>query len=413
MSVYLVKILELLSLNIEFDQSVLRVRLSTEHDVELLWEIDQFTAEHLKALTVLGGQYKYRLSFHSSWDSNKNHYISFLTKTYKDQSEKIYFPCSEAYVNGLKAIKCNEHITQISIVTPLSETPSPTDLLETEVVAPKKFNRKFAWISVALMCVLTVISVDNSFLHKVEIKGITNVKSESMSKENILNGEETKTITASSVEKTKPSNENESTTSVNESAFPIEELNEVINFNIQEGNVALTFDDGPSKFTKEITDILKTYSVGGTFFFIGNNVEKHPDSVQYVQANGYSIGSHSMSHPNFAKLPSVKQEYEILHTNRLIEEIIQEKVTLFRPPYGIKNETTIDLMNLTNSKMVLWNSDTEDWKSNNANEIFKNVVNTKASGSIILLHESQAVIDALPRIIEYLQGQDLNIVSLN
>lgn len=120
-----------------------------------------------------------------------------------------------------------------------------------------------------------------------------------------------------------------------------------------------------------------------------------------------------MSHPNFAKLPSVKQEYEILHTNRLIEELIQEKITLFRPPYGIKNETTIDLMNLTNSKMVLWNSDTEDWKSNNANEIFKKVVNTKASGSIILLHESQAVIDALPRIIEYLQGQDLNIVSLN
>ncbi|WP_342600593.1 polysaccharide deacetylase family protein [Psychrobacillus sp. FSL H8-0483] len=411
MSVYLVKILELLSLDIEINQSVLRVRLSTEHDVELLWEIDQYTAEHLKELTVLGEQYKYRLSFHSSWDSNKNHYISFLTKTYKDQSEKIYFPCSEAYVNGLKAIKYNEHITQISIVTPLSETPSSIDLLETEVVAPKKFNRKFAWISLALMCVLTIISIDNSFLHKVEIKGITNVKSESIRKENIINVEETETIKSSSVEKTKPSNK--STTSVNESAIPIEELNEVINFNIQEGNVALTFDDGPSKFTKEITDILKTYEVGGTFFFIGNNVEKHPDSVQYVQANGYSIGNHSMSHPNFAKLPSVKQEYEILHTNRLIEELIQEKITLFRPPYGIKNETTIDLMNLTNSKMVLWNSDTEDWKSNNANEIFKKVVNTKASGSIILLHESQAVIDALPRIIEYLQGQDLNIVSLN
>lgn len=411
MSVYIVRLLELLSFDIEYNQSVLRVKLSAEHDVELLWEIDQYTAEHLKALTVLGGQYKYRLSFHSSWDSNKNHYISFLTKTYKDQSEKIYFPCSEAYVNGLKAIKCNEHITQISIVTPLSETPSPIDLLETEVAAPKKFNRKFAWISIALMCVLTIISVDNSFLHKVEIKEITNVKSESISKEIILNVEETETIVASSVEKTNSSNE--STTPVNEFAFPIEELNEVINFNIQEGNVALTFDDGPSKFTKEITDILKTYRVGGTFFFIGNNVEKHPDSVQYVQANGYSIGSHSMSHPNFAKLPSVKQEYEILHTNRLIEEIIQEKITLFRPPYGIKNKTTIDLMNLTNSKMVLWNSDTEDWKSKNANDIFKNVVNTKASGSIILLHESQAVIDALPRIIEYLQGQDLNIVSLN
>ncbi|KQL37539.1 hypothetical protein AN959_00140 [Psychrobacillus sp. FJAT-21963] len=198
-----------------------------------------------------------------------------------------------------------------------------------------------------------------------------------------------------------------------ESVLPLVELSENVNFSIQEGNVALTFDDGPSKFTKEITDILKEHDVGGTFFFIGKNVEKYHDSIQYVKSNGYSIGSHSMHHHNFTNLSVEQQEYELLHTNKLIENITQEKITLFRPPYGSKNEITIELMDKTNTKMVLWNADTEDWKSQNANEIVNYVVNSKTSGSIILLHESQAVIEALPRIIEHLKNQGLHIVSLN
>jgi peptidoglycan/xylan/chitin deacetylase (PgdA/CDA1 family) len=62
--------------------------------------------------------------------------------------------------------------------------------------------------------------------------------------------------------------------------------------------------------------------------------------------------------------------------------------------------------------MVLWNADPKDWKSDNANEILDYVINSKASGSIILLHESPPVIEALPKIIEYLKQEDLEIVNL-
>ena len=60
----------------------------------------------------------------------------------------------------------------------------------------------------------------------------------------------------------------------------------------------------------------------------------------------------------------------------------------------------------------MWNIDTEDWKSRNSKKIIQSVKKEDASGSIILFHESQATLDALPDIIKYLQKQDLEIVSL-
>ncbi|MNP58117.1 Peptidoglycan-N-acetylglucosamine deacetylase [compost metagenome] len=62
--------------------------------------------------------------------------------------------------------------------------------------------------------------------------------------------------------------------------------------------------------------------------------------------------------------------------------------------------------------MVLWNTDPEDWKSQNADAIYTSIMKSKVNGSIILLHESQATIDALPKIIQYLKDKELEIVNL-
>ena len=51
-------------------------------------------------------------------------------------------------------------------------------------------------------------------------------------------------------------------------AEPVEEK-ELIN-----GNIYLTFDDGPSRYTSAFLDILKKHQVHATFFVVGTNVEK-------------------------------------------------------------------------------------------------------------------------------------------
>ena len=166
------------------------------------------------------------------------------------------------------------------------------------------------------------------------------------------------------------------------------------------------------KYSKDLVNVLKRHKVGGTFFYIGTNVKQYPEYVEYAKKNGFSIGSHSMSHAKFTKLLIKKQEKEILQSNQLIEKITGESVVLFRPPYGARNNSTVSLAGKNDLDIVLWNIDTVDWKSRNSKKIIQAVKKENASGSIILLHESKATLDALPDIINYLKKQDLEIVNL-
>lgn len=398
MSDYRSKLLELLSVVQESNQSFLKVRLIAEEEVELLWEIDHETAENLNAVTIFDEAYRYRLSFHNSWDPIKKQYKSFLTKTYRDQSEKINFICSEDYIRGLNSIKTNEQDRKLKNLTHLPPNSNLLEPSETEKVKPYKRLTTFGWLIAAVMSFLFVIFFVYSYLHNPVVTDHTLVKAENES--NVV-----PRMNDSVNVKLSSSNDVIDT-------LPFVELKDTVTYNIAKGKVALTFDDGPTKYTQEITDVLKQHEVGGTFFFIGNNVKRYPDSVQYVHSKGYSIGSHSMSHTNFTNLSNEKKEYEISQTNHLIEELIQEEVVLFRPPFGSMNDATLEVTNKTNTKMVIWNADTEDWKNDNANDILDYIVNTKSSGSIILLHESPAVIEALPKIIDYLKQEDLEIVNL-
>ena len=119
-----------------------------------------------------------------------------------------------------------------------------------------------------------------------------------------------------------------------------------------------------------------------------------------------------MNHPKFTSLSYQKQEKELTQANTIIEKITKEPVTLFRPPYGAKNSNTSKLTKKYNQKMVIWSIDTRDWESRNAKKILTVVKSSKTSGSIILLHESAAVVEALPDIIKHLQKEDLKIVNL-
>lgn len=410
MSVYQRKLLELISIDSTAHQSFLRIKLISDQEIEFHWEIDYETAESLKAVAELGEHDKYRLSFHSAWDSTKNKYTSFLTKTYLDQSHKIYFSCSEAYVNGLQNLKYNDEVLQLQNFTILSNNAEPVHSIEKMVTTSKRLNLNFSWKTGALLSIVFIIFLSTSILKLDGTIGNAEVKDNKIDKE--------ATLDLTKKENLIPSSEkvDESTPSIeiieDVQLYPYVKLEEIVNYKIAEGKVALTFDDGPSKYSKEITDILMSHEVGGTFFFIGRNVKRFPDSVKYVHSHGFAIGGHSMTHPDFTKMSYSMQENELIHTNQLIEEITQEKVVLFRPPFGSNNEVTRDLMKDTNNKMVLWNADTEDWKSQDADDIFTYIQESKSSGSIILLHESQVVVDVLPKIIEYLKEQELEIVTL-
>src|ERR1700710_2132020 len=69
------------------------------------------------------------------------------------------------------------------------------------------------------------------------------------------------------------------------------------------GEVVLTFDDGPSpKDTREVLGALAKQCTKATFFVVGEMVAVHPEIIKEIADQGHTIGTHSWSHPNLARL---------------------------------------------------------------------------------------------------------------
>ena len=66
--------------------------------------------------------------------------------------------------------------------------------------------------------------------------------------------------------------------------------------------VALTFDDGPSEYTSILVDELKKRNIPTTFFVLGSEIEKYPDTLKFEYDVGNEIGIHSYKHTLFTKL---------------------------------------------------------------------------------------------------------------
>ena len=248
------------------------------------------------------------------------------------------------------------------------------------------------------------------FLKEGVLKNSKEVEESDDDIENQDNNEENKVEDENIIEE-EPGNMDEEVPST--PIFSSYKLENLISHSVPEGKVALTFDDGPSKYTIDIINVLKEYNVGSTFFFIGKHIYEFPEYVKEVHSNGFAIGSHSMSHINLKKLSIKKQEYEIMESIKMIEDIIEDKIHLFRAPFGNFNSDSEKLLKENNYKMVLWNNDPKDWKTKDGKKIYKAITKHDLSGQIILLHESKETLDILPNLIEYIQEQGLDIVNLD
>ncbi|WP_169810068.1 polysaccharide deacetylase family protein [Paenibacillus antarcticus] len=336
------------------------------------------------------------------------------------------FACSESYSAQISTLREIQNLDALSLMPFITPQPVVEEAqmvnVELSGITSLKSNRKLMTRGSRLL-ISTVIIAMLSFLYIPEYSYISekvfaNVFTVSpnipapvtyASEENPENYESN--LTAPLEEKILP--EVILTSEVAEPKIPTKvTLVKAVSFNVPSGSVALTFDDGPSIYTKEIVNILNTYNVGGTFFFVGTQVRKFPEAVKYVDANGFSIGNHSMTHANLPQLSATDQQYELHQTNQFIQQIINKPVLLFRPPYGSRDDNLNALVANSNMRMVLWNNDPEDWNTRDSQKILHYIMNSKSTGSIILLHESKETLKALPLIIQFLQKQQLEISSL-
>lgn len=175
--------------------------------------------------------------------------------------------------------------------------------------------------------------------------------------------------------------------------------------------IALTFDDGPGPRTMELLAQLEKYNAHATFFMLGQKVSSYPDAIRKMQEIGCELGNHSYDHPDLSKLDAAGIQSQISQTNEGIRGIAGNGATVLRPPYGAISST---LSSNAGMPMILWNIDTLDWKTRNAQSTIDAVMKDVKDGDIILMHDIHSeTIDAALQLIPRLQAEGYQLVTVS
>lgn len=176
--------------------------------------------------------------------------------------------------------------------------------------------------------------------------------------------------------------------------------------------IALTFDDGPNPYyTRTLLEGLKKRGVKATFFVLGSEVEKFPDILEEVYADGHLIGVHSYEHVNFGEIGDEAAQKQIERTLEVIYEVTGEYTGFIRPPYGCWKDSLDSKVNLIE---VLWDVDPLDWATTDADTVVQRIIEDTEEGSIILLHDaSESSIQAAFTVIDALTGQGYEFVTVD
>lgn len=170
--------------------------------------------------------------------------------------------------------------------------------------------------------------------------------------------------------------------------------------------IALTFDDGPSRFTDEILDTLARYNAVATFCVLGNRIAGRIATVERAHADGHEIIGHSWNHANLTRLNDFGVAHQLYYTSRAIGEIVgYPSPVLFRAPYGIVDARVRNIAYNMGYAMLNWSIDTMDWRFRDKYHIYNHIMEHATHGAIVLLHDiyestAQAMEMVVPALIE-------------
>ncbi len=192
--------------------------------------------------------------------------------------------------------------------------------------------------------------------------------------------------------------------------------------------VYLTFDDGPSKQTERVLNILEKKKVKATFFTIGREDEFSQNIYRRIVKEGHTLGMHSYSHifkEIYGSLDGFKKDFHRI--SDYLEKITGVRPVFYRFPGGSSN--TVNEIPVEQYTNFLKEQGVEyvDWNVIAANGISDNVTKkdmvrsvmegvAKYDTSIVLLYDSadkKMTADSLSAMIDSLQAAGYELLPMD
>ena len=190
---------------------------------------------------------------------------------------------------------------------------------------------------------------------------------------------------------------------------------------LEDREVVLTFDDGPSPMTGRVLAALARECARAMFFLIGKSSAQYPALVRRIAAEGHTVGHHTWSHRNLMRIKPSETSEEIDRGISADEKALHGVATtvpstpFFRFPFFESTSATLEL--LQSRGIVVFGADVfaSDWIPMTPKQQLKLIIDRlKTAGKgIILFHDSSAQTAAmLPAFLRYLRDNHYRVVHV-
>ncbi|MEM9026773.1 MAG: polysaccharide deacetylase family protein [Pseudomonadota bacterium] len=175
---------------------------------------------------------------------------------------------------------------------------------------------------------------------------------------------------------------------------------------LKDGEVVLTFDDGPlRRYTKQVLKALAAHCTKATFFAVGRMAVADADMLRKVADAGHTVGHHTWSHKNQFRrsFPRAVAEFE-LGVSAVSAAIGRPTAPFFRFPYLADPRAMRAYVAQRGYGIFSIDIDSYDFRTRSGSRMRRNVMSQlkRRRKGIILFHDIQA---STARGIDALLGQ--------
>lgn len=177
----------------------------------------------------------------------------------------------------------------------------------------------------------------------------------------------------------------------------------------------LTIDDGPSRDTAAVLDLLDEFQARATFFLVSERAQQQPDLVAAIRARGHDIGNHTATHPSarFWCLGPKRTAEEIGRAQQALATLSGDRPRWFRSVAGHTNPFVAPALTEHGLQRVSWSARGYDALSGDPERVAKRVARDLRPGAIVLLHEGARhghSVAIIRRVLELAQARGLRTV---
>lgn len=187
---------------------------------------------------------------------------------------------------------------------------------------------------------------------------------------------------------------------------------------------ALTFDDGPGPSTPDVLDALAREGVRGTFFVLGRQAERHPETVRRIVAEGHQIANHGYDHGILIFRGPGHVTDQIARTQEAVEHAAGAGAMspLFRAPHGFRGPAIAVATHRAGYTVAAWTRGVFDSAEPGAAAIARRAARALEPGTILLLHDAdgwapgrprQQTVDAIADICRGAREREIDLVTLD